>query len=420
MGMFQGTPGGDNFGGTGNHDEFDLQDGGNDTASGGGGDDLFAMGSALNGLDRLDGGIGHDKVSLSGDYSAGVVFDANTIHDIETIEMVPFDSVNLTLADGNVAPGATLLIDGRFLQSADHLIVDGSAVKGGSLNIRGGGGDDTLTGGSANDTFDLRRGGEDMASGGGGNDLFNMNGNLDGSDVIDGGAGHDVVRFKGDYPGMSLNAGTITNVETFKFIDGFDYSLTLSNGNVAAGQRLVINAHELSAGDNLTLDGSNETDGHFLMLGGAGGDTLIGGSGADTILGGGGDDFITGGIGADKLTGGAGIDTFVFNGGSESSSTTHDTITDFNADVDKIDLPFTVTGVFTGSTSVSSASFDASIQFIEPHPNGVTVITASDGDLIGHKYLLIDTNGTFSYNPGIDIIIDITGFTGTFTTDDFI
>lgn len=420
--LIRGTPGDDpNLLGTATKDDFDLSAGGNDTASGLGGNDRFAMLDTFNAADSLDGGTGHDTIDLDGDYSAGLTLDPTTIHNIEAIVLGPFSSYNLTLDDGNVAPGARLLIDGRVLQPADHLILDGSNVKGGNLTIFGGAGDDTLTGGSGKDVFYLQGGGSDTTSGGNGNDTFKMRGGFDGSHVIDGGAGHDVVTFKGDYLGMSFNSNTITNVEALLFFGGFDYNFTLHGGNVAAGQRLVINAQRIDAGHSLTLDGSNETDGHFLMFGGAGADTLIGGFNNDTIMGGGGDDLITGGLGADKLTGGAGADTFIFIGAGDSSSTTYDTIKDFAAGTDKIDLPVAVTGVFADFGSVSSASFNTSIQFIDPmHVGGATVISASDGDLIGHTFLVVDGDGNTNYNPGVDYVMDITGFTGTFTTGDFI
>ena len=61
---------------------------------------------------------------------------------------------------------------------------------------------------------------------------------------------------------------------------------------------------------------------------------LNGTSGRDTITGTAGDDVIYGGIGADTLTGGAGSDVFVFTSLQDGV----DTITDFQAGVDRIQL----------------------------------------------------------------------------------
>jgi Ca2+-binding RTX toxin-like protein len=62
-------------------------------------------------------------------------------------------------------------------------------------------------------------------------------------------------------------------------------------------------------------------------------EVLFGGSGDDVIVGGGGDDILNDGWGTDLLTGGAGNDVFVMTLDGED-----DTITQFQAGVDRIDL----------------------------------------------------------------------------------
>jgi Ca2+-binding RTX toxin-like protein len=64
-------------------------------------------------------------------------------------------------------------------------------------------------------------------------------------------------------------------------------------------------------------------------------ETIIGTDDDDFLTGTDGDDIIIGGLGNDTLTGGAGADTFVF---SEAGPDNVDTITDFVADEDAIDL----------------------------------------------------------------------------------
>ena len=70
-----------------------------------------------------------------------------------------------------------------------------------------------------------------------------------------------------------------------------------------------------------------------VLIGGVGSDELFGNEGNDTLSGGDGDDLLAGGGGNDMLTGGAGADYFVMsrNGGTN-------TITDFEAGIDRIDL----------------------------------------------------------------------------------
>lgn len=76
--------------------------------------------------------------------------------------------------------------------------------------------------------------------------------------------------------------------------------------------------------------------GNDTIWGGGGHDLIDGGKGNDRIYGDAGDDFIAGALGRDTLTGGAGKDMFVFD--VKPTSTTVDTITDFNAKYDTIAL----------------------------------------------------------------------------------
>ena len=76
-----------------------------------------------------------------------------------------------------------------------------------------------------------------------------------------------------------------------------------------------------------------------LLKGGNGADRLFGGGGDDILFGGNGSDILEGGSGNDVLTGGAGPDTFVYG----FSSTGSDRITDFQTNVDHIELKDGVT-----------------------------------------------------------------------------
>jgi Ca2+-binding RTX toxin-like protein len=88
------------------------------------------------------------------------------------------------LDDGDVAAGQVLIINGNdgisALGAGDVLTIDGSGERDGILDLRGGAGDDRLTGGK----------GADVISGGGGNDRLTGG---KGSDVLVGGSGADVL-----------------------------------------------------------------------------------------------------------------------------------------------------------------------------------------------------------------------------------
>lgn len=151
------------------------------------------------------------------------------------------------------------------------------------VTLNGLDGDDTLTGGLANDTL----------NGGNGNDtLVNSAGN----DLLDGGAGMDTVTQVTD------NDQVLT-----------DTSLTGMGSDTLAGIELAL----LTGGiGNNTLDASLFTG--MATLNGMGGDDLLtGGSGDDTLNGGTGSDTLTGNAGDDALNGEDGNDILNINGGSD-------------------------------------------------------------------------------------------------------
>ncbi|HEY1630640.1 MAG TPA: hypothetical protein VGF56_04960 [Rhizomicrobium sp.] len=346
MGTFKGTSGDDNLSGTSGSDQFNLIQGGEDTAGGLGGNDTFTMHGTLDAGDAIDGGSGSDTVSLSGDYSAGVTFTATTIANVERILLGAGFDYKLTSDDATVAAGQTLTIDGAHLGAGDTLNFDGSAETDGKLVMTGGAGDDILKGGSAGAVFDLRAGGEDTATGGSGSDLFIVGGNLDAGDRIDGGfsivGAHDVLRIAGDYSaGLTFGANTIQNIATLQFGAGFDYNFTVDNANFLSGPTALINAGGLGAGDSLGFDAS-ASDANFHFIGGAGNDVLKGGTaGAYFDLSKGGDDTAVGGVrddhfnlggtfnAADSIDGGGGNDRVDITGldGTDTVTFTATTMT---------------------------------------------------------------------------------------------
>ncbi|PYF11775.1 uncharacterized protein (TIGR01370 family) [Rhodobacter viridis] len=123
----------------------------------------------------------------------------------------------------------------------------------------------------------------------------------------------------------------------------------------------------MGAGDD-SLDGRGGNDrlsgesGNDSLTGGAGNDRLLGGTGNDLLIGSAGADVLTGGAGADRLRGGAGADTFVFQSAASSTATSRDTILDFTAGQDRIDLrqidaDTTETGL-QAFTFIGTAAFD--------------------------------------------------------------
>ena len=402
-------------GGIGN-DKF-RSGSGTDTINGMGGNDKINMANFFTSADSINGGNGDDTLVLKGDYSAGVTFGATTMTNVETLYLVKGFSYNLTMNAATVASGDTLTVRAVSLGVSDTVTFDGSAdVAGGNFVISTGDGNDVLTGGNGDDTF--RSGsGNDTIHGGGGDDVVNMGNALTASDTIDGGTGNNTLLLDGAYgTGLTFGSTTMTNIQVMKLEAGHDYNFTLNALNVASGANLTVKADSLGAADKLTFDGSALGATSTLNItGGDGNDTLIGGAGNDVLRGGNGTNTITGGGGADTLVAGSGSDTFVYTFASESTSTTHDTITGFDALSDH----FKITGwainavnaeVTTGH--LNAATFDsdlaAAITGAKLGAHDAVLFDPNRGDLHNHIYLIVDMNGVAGYQAGQDLVIDVT------------
>ncbi|WP_169684538.1 type I secretion C-terminal target domain-containing protein, partial [Rhizobium sp. 57MFTsu3.2] len=169
---------------------------------------------------------------------------------------------------------------------------------------------------------------------------------------------------------------------------------------VAAGATLTVNGSALGSNQSLTWNGAAETDGAFIITGGAGNDKLEGGAGIDTIVGGAGNDIIIGGAGNDILTGGNGADQFRI-----ATNTGMDTITDFlNNGADKISF---LRGTGTGAVNFANTTSDGAL-------NSSDYAEISNASLSGHNNKVVVSSATFystsSVNGGTDI--------DSFTTND--
>ncbi|HEX8239826.1 MAG TPA: calcium-binding protein [Allosphingosinicella sp.] len=193
------------------------------------------------------------------------------------------------------------------------LLVTGTA---GADTLSGTPGRDQVDGGGGNDVLRLHQGGDDIANGGAGNDVFLFGATMDRFDSADGGSGIDQIALQG---GIAFTFGAgVVGIESIGLLSGNDtrfgdtagnlysYDLTTRDVNVAAGAMLTVDGAKLRAGENLTFNGSAETDASFFVYGGRGVDTLTGGSKNDTFLFGsdnhfGAGDFVNGGAGIDQL-----------------------------------------------------------------------------------------------------------------------
>lgn len=330
---------------------------GNQTATGGGGNDTFAFGGGTNtitdftqGADRIDlQGTGLDRMDRLADFLSqgpgGARISADSGSDHFEININGVAAASLTAAD-------FILDAGGF--SVFH---PGSAVDD---VIFGYGQNDTISGGDGNDRI-YTGGGLDVIDAGSGNDTVVVDGVVSGFSFVrpslEGGSGNDTLLVRPSAQ-TTTSFGFLASIAPFQ-LGGFE---TLQFDSQAGGQlRVIVGAWQIGqftsvvggagtdllilsanldpsntysipvlnlvnwgAGDAVALSvgpGSADTvlnsiahSGTYALVGGSGNDTLNGSSGVEVLDGGAGNDWIVSGGGSDTINGGGGTDTVVFGG----------------------------------------------------------------------------------------------------------
>ncbi|MES2337508.1 MAG: Ig-like domain-containing protein [Pseudomonadota bacterium] len=390
----QGGSGNDTLGGTAGVDLYDFSQGGNDVVNAGAGNDGIYFGAAFGTGDVVDGGDGNnDQLALQGNYSAGVTLTSSNLTNVEVVALQAGAGAAyvITTNDTLVATGGTISFYASTLTAGQNFTLNAGSEADGTYLVYGGAGTDIITTGGGNDGALFGPGKFDPSV-----DRVNL-----------GGGTNDQLALDGDYT-LTLDGTSIQNVEVIVLLEGTaanknDFNLTIANSFVPAGQTRTINGNVTSAA--MTVNGSGETDGNLVIMGGRAGDTLTGGSGADILSGGG---------GGDTLTGGAGADIFRYGAVSQSTSTAYDRITDFVYGTDTIDLPGTYdvfTRVTTGTLN-SGATFDTDLQSALAgllNVGGAVVFTASAGTLSGVTFVVVDANGIAGYQGDQDYVIRVDG-----------
>ncbi|MBA3878571.1 MAG: hypothetical protein C0500_02515 [Sphingobium sp.] len=199
---------------------------------------------------------------------------------------------------------ATGAANGSVIDSFTYTLVGGgtatvnvtvNGVDSAGDQLRGDAGNNTLTGTNNVDFFNLSQGGNDTVSGGASSDAFYFGAAFNASDTVDGGTGtNDQIALQGNYS-YSFGASQLSNVEVLALLSStintygggsgtpYSYNLVMNDGNVAAGQELVIYASTLAANESFQLNASAETNGTYRIYGGGGTDTITTGAGNDGI-----------------------------------------------------------------------------------------------------------------------------------------
>lgn len=345
-----------------------------------------------------------DSITLS-DVMTASMLDTASLSGQIILKTTDVASNTLTLVDTMLDSSDKLYIDASNLSGTNQLTFDASAESDSSTSIEvlGGNGADVITSGAGDDILDGGNGANNI-SGGSGADV--ITGGEDAASTFSGDAGTDTLVLT-KYYGFTLNATlnsievleltkdkygsdnttnqnitlsnaklgsfatinasassisngdtlTLSDVMTANILDGTSLSgqlvvklnntasnaLTLVDGTLDSTDKLYIDASSLTGSNQLTFDGSAETDsttaieivggdGADVLTGGAGNDVLTGGAGVDTINGGAGDDIITGGEDSessnrtDILNGGADNDKFIYNTSTEDGTGTGESI----------------------------------------------------------------------------------------------
>jgi len=238
----------------------------------------------------------------------------------------------------------------------------------------------------------------DIINGLAGNDTLNGN---TGADTLVGGLGNDIY--------VVDNAGDIATELASQGTDLIQSSVTYTLGaNV----------------ENLTLTGTAAINGTGNTLN----NTITGNAANNTLNGGAGNDILNGAAGRDILTGSTGADTFVFQFG-QSTVAASDRITDFAIGSDKIDLLTQAGAAMNAPTSFSRAANNAAttlatvVTQVFTDANGASagnqalglnsaaLVVATNAAIAG-TYLVVN-DATAGFQSGNDLVINLTGYTGT-------
>ncbi len=303
----------------------------------------------LVGFENLTGGQSHD--TLIGDVNSNVILGlagndiinggrgADILDGGDGIDTLSYEDDNNAVTVTFGFNGAQTLATGQSHGTGDKI--------SNFENIKGGSGNDILTG----------------------NNLANVIHGGDGDDIIDGGLGDDY-----------LDGGAGVNTLSYASVNAaVSVNLNITDQNTLGGGIDEIHnfRHLIGTSKNDTLIGNTAAN---IIEGGDGDDVLLGGSGADKLFGGAGNDIIDGGNDTDELTGGAGNDIFHY----DSPFQGQDTIFDFGNGADKIRIDKTEFNI-PASVSLGGIGTDnfAAEYFVSGSGTAATK---------GHAQLIFDTD----------------------------
>jgi serralysin len=278
---------------------------GNDTLTGGAGNDRFVLSAGFDTITDFTAGGTEDAIDISALTGLSSVDLGKSLAVQSGADVVITFAFNNVLTLSNVNVEALTASD--FIQAAtgsSNVINDTAA----SNSLTGTLGVDTIYGNAGNDVLSGLAGNDTLLGGDGADYLYGNNDN----DLLDGGADNDVL-LAGD------GDDTVVGGSGIDYVFGGTGSNVLSGG---AGLDILI-----SEGANDVMNGGadqnfyyRQTNGASQIFGGDGLDILVGGTFAsdDVFFGLGGGDFALGGAGNDELNGGLGDDILLSGDGNDT------------------------------------------------------------------------------------------------------
>lgn len=393
-----------------------------DVVTGGSGNDILV---GRGGNDKIDGGAGNDQITGDGidpgQQTTSATFNLGALN-YELNENIEVVIAGTTVTSADLAAGATptaaatalaTAINGNATLTAAGItaVANGANVNvtttGAAFTVALGGGGDGVTDEVAN-TVEL--------------DVFQLP--VDGAN-----AASYAISFNGTQVAISA-AGTVDGVGAAL---AAQLSTALAANQLGATTAVTYNA----AANTLTLTGPasgaaiNYTatkDGAPFALDGTSVTGVATNQNVVTFT-----NNAVGTNGADVLTGGAGNDTFIYNGLAQSTVTVTDTITDLELGsagvggrVDVVQL--TAASGFTGGAITVANAGNAITGVGANITAAVTAVTGAGGLLQNANTAGLLTFGTDTYlvvSDGLaattnDLVIKVTGYTGTLDASDFI
>jgi ELWxxDGT repeat protein len=198
---------------------------------------------------------------------------------------------------------------------------------------------------------------------------------------------------------------------------------TVNNAGDLVIEALNQGADTVQASISYTLPDNGEN----LLITGTGNLNGTGNGLNNQITGNSGNNNLNGAAGVDTLTGGVGTDIFIFQFG-QSTAAALDQVTDFAIGTDKIDLLSQAGGAinapvaFTRATDSTTTNIDTIVTNVFTDANGATAgnqaLGMNSAALVRvanttTTYLIIN-DGTAGFQSANDLVINLTGLTGTF------